>query len=1173
MSDDITLTVRVRDMTRGDFDRLRGNMNRMKQSLQGINRATASAGQHSRQLGQDVDRLSTRLQRMQQTGRMTRRELVDVRGTLDAMGRSAIQAARSGEITQTKFHSLNEEINRMRAEFDHLGQGLGRTNNQLRRTNNTINTTIRSVNGLARSVRTTTTTINGNTRHINTFTRDLNTLGNQASTTSRHSRFLGGSFMMMRQKAIGAAVVLGATLLPTIGALAPMIAGVGAVAGVAALAFMGLDKPTKFLSKTEKQFLKDLKPVTKEFQNLQKRAREAILPELAKYFDDIKDAVKGLEPVIDTAGESFSRLVGKIAKGVNSKDFKKAFAENVEMGTKWFEDFSASFGTFLTEFFEFGTKSKPALDAWQQLLGGFLDTGLPNTFKELERGIGGSSTYLKDFADFINTSLLPVLGKVAGGFMKAFGPLLGQLIRLSGNWLKLFGGIFLTAMEALAPIANTVADGFKALNLVFEIGLKSAGNLAKVLGGLLLEALGAITGQDFTDLQGGFKGFSTWVKENESSIRGVFTSIGLAIIDMVTSGVQALPLLARGLQLMVKGALSSIDLLISGLAFAFGSVPGMEWTKDADKAFDDFAKGALEDLDAVVEGTDKLAREVTEKSRKAKLAFETAQAKDDLDSVIKKLKDPELTKTRRAKLTADAGELALKIARGDASLSRLGKKISKPKIDAEPSGFWGKIRAAAGVRIPKKTATVVANTGSFWSSVNSLINRTLGTSYVNVKYVRPGLSDALRRDMEGSANGNIFKFFADGGMENHVAQISSGTTRVWSEPETGGEAYIPLAPTKRSRSRSIAEQTVGMLGGSVQWFAKGGVTKREKEARKEAAGELTISVGGKLAGRKNTEFANALGSPSSIGDLVASINKWRSIIKKATHGGVERGLLASLTKASKSLIKYQTQHDKITKTLEKAKAVRDSVKSGVLSDTNITRDISGDRALTVGSIMRKMTQGRDKAAAFANAIGDLRKKGVSKDIIKQIADAGIEGGGLETASALLRASGSDIASLNEMQKQINKSAKKAGNATADAMFGAGMKAGEGLIAGLEKQQKALEKAMMRIAKSMEKALKKALKIKSPSKVMEEVGDYTAEGFAVGIQKNTGKDAAWASMFAPKQVSAASGLASSGGARGGQVIFPIYIGQTKIDEVIYDSNRRTVRTHGGNVQSTYGRKNG
>jgi hypothetical protein len=101
---------------------------------------------------------------------------------------------------------------------------------------------------------------------------------------------------------------------------------------------------------------------------------------------------------------------------------------------------------------------------------------------------------------------------------------------------------------------------------------------------------------------------------------------------------------------------------------------------------------------------------------------------------------------------------------------------------------------------------------------------------------------------------------------------------------------------------------------------------------------------------------------------------------------------------------------------------------------------------------------------------------------------------------------------------------------------------------------------------MEKALKRALGIKSPSKVMEKVGDFTAEGFAVGMKKNSSADAAWSSMLT---TSASSG--SSGGVGGGGVYtLPIYLGGRLLDEVILDTNRRIVRTRGGNVQRVFGK---
>lgn len=64
-----------------------------------------------------------------------------------------------------------------------------------------------------------------------------------------------------------------------------------------------------------------------------------------------------------------------------------------------------------------------------------------------------------------------------------------------------------------------------------------------------------------------------------------------------------------------------------------------------------------------------------------------------------------------------------------------------------------------------------------------------------------------------------------GGSEKHIAQIARGgyPYRVWAEPETGGEAYIPLAKAKRTRSLKILEQVANHFGLSLmQQFADGG---------------------------------------------------------------------------------------------------------------------------------------------------------------------------------------------------------------------------------------------------------------------------------------------------------------------------------------------------------------
>ena len=55
----------------------------------------------------------------------------------------------------------------------------------------------------------------------------------------------------------------------------------------------------------------------------------------------------------------------------------------------------------------------------------------------------------------------------------------------------------------------------------------------------------------------------------------------------------------------------------------------------------------------------------------------------------------------------------------------------------------------------------------------------------------------------------------------------SSTLRVWAEPETGGEAYIPLASSKRARSTAILDDVASQFGYDLvrkaEMYANGGI--------------------------------------------------------------------------------------------------------------------------------------------------------------------------------------------------------------------------------------------------------------------------------------------------------------------------------------------------------------
>ena len=100
-----------------------------------------------------------------------------------------------------------------------------------------------------------------------------------------------------------------------------------------------------------------------------------------------------------------------------------------------------------------------------------------------------------------------------------------------------------------------------------------------------------------------------------------------------------------------------------------------------------------------------------------------------------------------------------------------------------------------------------------------------------------------------NANGSVMDFFASGGMrENHVAQIApAGSWRVWGEPETGGEAYIPLAMSKRTRSLDIWAETGSRLG--VPGFANGVVVQPQSMQSPRFVG-----MGGSVVNRGGDTF-------------------------------------------------------------------------------------------------------------------------------------------------------------------------------------------------------------------------------------------------------------------------------------------------------------------------------
>ncbi|MFM9634498.1 MULTISPECIES: hypothetical protein [Streptomyces] len=188
-----------------------------------------------------------------------------------------------------------------------------------------------------------------------------------------------------------------------------------------------------------------------------------------------------------------------------------------------------------------------------------------------------------------------------------------------------------------------------------------------------------------------------------------------------------------------------------------------------------------------------------------------------------------------------------------AALKDLGYKIKN--VD----GANGKT-----VRITAPNKTPLAQVQAIQTKINGLTGRTVN---VTVQYTESGKPAVVRTHADGGivhyANGGIraatnrIKAFA-AGAERHIAQIGRpGEIRVWNEPETKGEAYIPLAPGKRKRSEAILERVAEMFGGQVVYFAQGAL-------RQYAAGGVRSSSTSTTRPRASTALAS---TPLVGGDL------------------------------------------------------------------------------------------------------------------------------------------------------------------------------------------------------------------------------------------------------------------------------------------------------------------
>ncbi|KMS71300.1 hypothetical protein ACH49_24700 [Streptomyces leeuwenhoekii] len=318
------------------------------------------------------------------------------------------------------------------------------------------------------------------------------------------------------------------------------------------------------------------------------------------------------------------------------------------------------------------------------------------------------------------------------------------------------------------------------------------------------------------------------------------------------------------------------------------------------------------------------------------------------------------------------------------------------------------------------------------------------------------------------------------------------------------------------------------------------------------------------------------GLTGSAKQVKAASTRLADIVRDSMKPGKKRSkALATVATGTKQLLALASREEKLAVRMKAAsKRLADLIKArdklaadvrkGVLEGADITKQDNGGWPVTAESILAGLKRDTAAAQTFAKNLATLRKKGVRADLIAQIAQAGVEQGS-SAAAALANANSGQIKQINAQQAALTAAAGKAGSTAGTAMYGAGIAAGQGLVKGLQMQQKMIERQMEKIAKSMSSAIRKALGIRSPSRVMAQVGAYTAEGLRQGIEG--GRKAVNRSMAslvetpAPGSWDMASRRARAGASQQ-KIVLELHSSGRGEDDYLVERMRRGIRTKGG-----------
>lgn len=442
-------------------------------------------------------------------------------------------------------------------------------------------------------------------------------------------------------------------------------------------------------------------------------------------------------------------------------------------------------------------------------------------------------------------------------------------------------------------------------------------------------------------------------------------------------------------------------------------------------------------------------------------------------------------------------------------------------------GAWNNLKAVAQSiwNIIKAVITNALNAikGVFVAVLNG-IKSVVTSAFNGIKSIITSVINGIKSIITSGLNAAKAVFVA---VWNAV---KAATTAAWngikSAVTTGINNVMNLI-------RSLPGKIKGALSGAASWLVSTGadIVRGLISGISSMAGAVMDALLSLIPGPLK-KFAGKLGigSPSKV---FKQFGKWvgqgfiegvvgtQADVTSAFGGLVEKlkkkgfNSLAAMAKNTRSQLmgiaktyeeqtaRLQEATDKLREIQEEARELRREVAAGIVGTGDIASfsgktDSEGNPLpVTFADIIAGLRGSVQQARAFAQVITQLQNMGLNQTALEQLIDAGPEAG-LAAANAILAEGAGAVAAINDLQIKLQNQADYLGQFAADNMYDAGIKAAQGLVNGLESQIGALEDTMEKLARALVKAIRRALRVKSPSRVMRELGKDTGLGFVLGL---------------------------------------------------------------------------